>query len=62
MHFVHARTNSVVVRLHTIFLAVLIAAGVAFVATSPGRGEDGYAGLAQKELRRSVPTCSGVII
>ena len=40
MLFVHARTNSVVVRLHTIFLAVLIAAGVAFVATSPGRGEE----------------------
>ena len=35
MLFVHARTNSVVVQLHTIFLAVLIAAGVAFVATSP---------------------------
>ena len=40
MLFVHARTNSVVVRLHPIFLALMIAAGLAFVTTSPGRGEE----------------------
>ena len=43
MQFVHTRTNSIVVRLHAIFLAVLIAAGVAFVATSAGRGEESLA-------------------
>jgi hypothetical protein len=40
MLFVHARTNLVVVRLHAIFLALMIAAGLAFVTTNPGRGEE----------------------
>ena len=40
MLFVHARTNLVVVRLHAIFLVLMIAAGLAFVTTSPGRGEE----------------------
>ena len=40
MLFVHARTNSVVVRLHAIFLVLMIAAGLAFVTTNPGRGEE----------------------
>ncbi len=38
MLFVHARTNSVVVRLCAILPAVVIAAGLAFVTT--GRGEE----------------------
>jgi hypothetical protein len=37
---VHARTNSVVLRLHAIFLVLMIAAGLAFVTTNPGRGEE----------------------
>jgi hypothetical protein len=40
MLFVHARTNSVVLRLHAIFLVLMIAAGLAFVTTNPGRGEE----------------------
>jgi hypothetical protein len=40
MLFVHARTKSVVVRLHAILLALMIAAGLAFVTTNPGRGEE----------------------
>jgi hypothetical protein len=40
MLFVHARTNSVVLRLHAIFLVLMIAAGLAFVTTYPGRGEE----------------------
>jgi predicted N-formylglutamate amidohydrolase len=40
MLFVHARTNLVVVRLHAIFLALTIAAGLAFVTINPGRGEE----------------------
>ena len=40
MLFVHARTNSVVLRLHAIFLVLMIAAGLAFMTTSPGRGEE----------------------
>ena len=40
MLFVHARTNSVVVRLHALLLALIIAAGLAFVTTNPGRGEE----------------------
>ena len=40
MLLVHARTNSVVVRFHAPLLALIIAAGLAFVATSPGRGEE----------------------
>ena len=40
MRFVHARTNSVVLRLHAIFLVLMIAAGLAFVTTNPGRGEE----------------------
>lgn len=43
MQFVHARTNAVVVRLHAISLAFLIAAASAFVMTSPGRGEESSA-------------------
>jgi len=40
MLFVHARTNSVVLRLHAIFLVLMIAAGLALVTTNPGRGEE----------------------
>ena len=40
MLFVQARTNSVVLRLHAIFLVLMIAAGLAFVTTNPGRGEE----------------------
>ena len=40
MLFVHARTNSIGVRLHAIFLAIVIALGLAFVTTSSGRGEE----------------------
>jgi hypothetical protein len=40
MLFVHARTNAVVMRLRAISLAFLVAAGLAFVMTSPGRGEE----------------------
>ena len=40
MLFVHARANSVVVRLHAISLAFLIAVGVAFVTTGTGRSEE----------------------
>ena len=40
MLFVHARTNPVVLRLHAISLALMIAAGLAFVTTNPGRGEE----------------------
>jgi hypothetical protein len=40
MLFVHARTKSVVLRLHAIFLVLMIAAGLAFVTTNPGRGEE----------------------
>jgi hypothetical protein len=40
MLFVHARTNSVVLQLHAIFLVLMIAAGLAFVTTNPGRGEE----------------------
>ena len=40
MLFVHARTNSVVLRLHAIFLVLMIAAGLAFVTTNSGRGEE----------------------
>jgi hypothetical protein len=40
MLFVHARTNSVVLRLHAIFLVLMIAAGLAFVTTNPGGGEE----------------------
>jgi hypothetical protein len=36
MLFVHARTNSV----DAIFLVLMIAAGLAFVTTNPGRGEE----------------------
>ena len=40
MLFVHARTNSVVVRFHATLLALIITAGLAFVTTNPGRGEE----------------------
>jgi hypothetical protein len=43
MLFVYARTKSAVVWLHTIFLAVLIAAGLAFVTTGSGLGEESSA-------------------
>ena len=43
MLFARARTNSVVVRLHAISLAFLIAAGLAFVTTSAGRSEESSA-------------------
>ena len=35
MLFVHARTNLVVVRLHAIFLALMIAAGLALLVWLP---------------------------
>jgi len=40
MLFAHARTNSIVVRLHAISLAVVIAAGVVFTTLRPGLGEE----------------------
>jgi hypothetical protein len=40
MLFVPARIRSVNVRLHTICLAILFAAGLGLVAISPGRGEE----------------------
>jgi hypothetical protein len=40
MLFVHPRTNSIVMRLHAISLAVVLAVGLAFMTTSPGLGEE----------------------
>jgi hypothetical protein len=45
MLFVHARTKSIVVPLHAIFLAIIIAVGMAFVPTCPTRGEEAPAYL-----------------
>lgn len=41
MRSVHARPNSIVLRLHAIFLVVVV--GLAFLTTSPGRSEESLA-------------------
>ena len=40
MLFVHARTSSIVPRLRASSLAVVLAVGLAFLTTGPGRGEE----------------------